>query len=355
MGLSDTFTLDATGQPWFDVDDHGEARRTRWKRRTRARQIAYIDDDTSTHQESSSPLKRLKTCGLAKNPDVVLRVHNGRGFATGLMACGNIWTCPTCSARIRARRTVEVEKALDEHCKSGGRIGMMTLTLQHDDTMPLKETIERLNRAWNDLTGRRRYRKLHMALTGTITTLEITTGTGHAGWHPHLHIILLAGPDSTEATIREATRGLHSAWSGLVNKVTTKYTLERGLNLVWFGKDSAAAAKYVNKIAKEVTLTDTKNGNDPFALLDDSDHKHTAMFLEYANATYSRQAQRWSSGLRRTLSMQPELTDEELAEENEAVGNESLIITRELWNKTTETERLAWIELAEALDLFDST
>ena len=354
MGATSALVTDDAGQAWIDVDDHGEARRTRWKRRTRARAIAYIDDETRRHQESSSPLKRLKTCGLAKAPDVTIRLHQGRAFATGLLACGNIWTCPTCSARIRARREVEIEGALATHVAGGGTIGMMTLTLQHDATMPLKSTIERLNRAWNDLTGRRQYRKLHMALTGTITTMEITTGSGNAGWHPHLHILLLVGPDSTEADINAGTRGLHAAWSKMVNKTTTKYSLEHGLNLTWFGKDSATAAKYVTKLAKEITLTDSKNGNDPFSLLDDDDAQHTAMFLEYANATYGRQAHRWSNGLRKALTMDDELTDAELAEENSEVGTEELVIDAKNWNKITEAERIGWIEHVEAMHLFNS-
>lgn len=354
MPVTTSFTTDETGTPWFDVDDHGESRRLRWKRRTRARAIANIDDPTKLHQESSSPLKRLKTCGLAKTPDVTIRVHQGRAFATGLIACGNIWTCPTCSARIRARREVEIEHALATHVASGGQIGMMTLTLQHDKTMRLADTIERLNKSWERLQQRRRFKPLYNALSGTIATMEITTGSGNAGWHPHLHVVLLAGVDKTQKEISHALNELRAAWSQIVNKKTTGYTLEHGLNLTWFGKDSTAAAKYVTKLAKEITLADTKSGNDPFSLLDDTSPEHTAMFLEYAYATYGRQCHRWSQGLRKSLAMPDELTDAELAEENETLGDESLVITRECWNTTSEMERLAWIELAEALHLFSS-
>lgn len=343
-----TLTADEAGHPWFLPDDHGEARRTRWRRRSRARVIAKMDDPRQ-QSESKSPLRRLTTCGLAQAPDVVIRHHNGTTFATGLRACGNIWTCPTCSARIRARRENEIQMALTTHCAGGGTIGMMTLTLQHDARMSLAYTIDALNHAWRKLQQRRKYRPMYLALTGTITTMEITTGSGNAGWHPHLHILLLAGPDTTQADIEDASEQLRDTWSRLVNKRTTVYTLEHGLNLTWFGRNSHAAARYVTKLAKELTLNDTKSGNDPFALLDDTSPEATAKFLEYAYATHGRQAHRWSAGLRAALTMGEELTDEELAQDNEALGIELLVIAAKHWNSLDEITRLAWIEFAEEM------
>lgn len=357
MGSAPSFSLDQSGTPWVDQDDHGEARRARHRRRRRARQIAY-SENPNQQSDDHGPLARLKTCGLAIGGIVTIRIHNRRGFATGLRACGNLWTCPTCSARIRARRELEIETALDTHVAGGGTIGMMTLTLQHNASMPLDYTINALNHAWKRLQQRRRYKPLYNALTGTITTLEITTGSGNAGWHPHLHILLLAGPDSSYANIKEATEQLRDAWSQLVNKRTTVYSLERGLNLTWFGHQSKVAAKYVTKLAKEITLTDTKSGNDPFSLLDNSDHPtvdelHKKLFLEYAYATRGRRAHRWSRGLRAALAMKPELSDEELASENQTLGIEALIIAGEYWNSITDIERLHWIEWCEAAQMIN--
>jgi hypothetical protein len=292
-------------------------------------------------------------------PDVTIRLHQGRCYAAGLTACGNIWTCPTCAARIRARREVEIEGALTTHTSSGGTIGMLTLTLQHNASMRLDQTITGLNKAWKRLQQQRRFQPLYMALTGTITTLEITTGSGSAGWHPHLHILLLVGPDSTEDDVNAAAEDLREAWSRLVNKKTTDYSLEHGLNLTWFGHESAVAARYVTKLAKEITLNDTKSGNDPFSLLDLSgieelDELHAEQYIEYANATRGKRAHRWSRGLRAALSMKTELSDEELAQENEELGVEILTISAAHWNSISETERLNWIEFCEALHQFSS-
>lgn len=336
-------TLDDAGHGVLLQDAHGTSRAGRWRQRTRARAIAYMLAPGHSPDESS-PLKRLKSCGRAKAPDVVVRVHNGHAHASGLMACGNIWTCPTCAARIRARRELEVESALSEHTASGGTIGMLTLTLRHDKTMRLADSIDRLNAAWESLQQRRRFRRLRHELAGTIATLEITYGDN--GWHPHLHIILLAGSDATWATVSKALDQLRKNWSDFVNKTTDRFSLEHGLNLVWFGKDSAAAARYVTKLAKEITLAHSKGGRDPFTLLDDDSEQSTALFIEYAHATYRRQCHRWSAGLKTALAV-PEVTDEELAEDNDTVGVEVFVLDRRYWNSLTDTERLTWLEYAE--------
>ena len=331
---------DNTGQQWADVDDHGENRRTRWRRRRRAVKIAYTIAPGRDPQEES-PLKRLKSCGMAKAKDVVIRSHDGHAHASGLMNCGNIWTCPPCAARIRARRELEVEAALAKHCAAGGQLGMMTLTLRHHRGDGLAQSIDRLNNAWARLQRFHRYKPLYLALNGSITTLEITLGPN--GWHPHLHIIMLTGSDRTHAEMIKLTSNLRASWSDLVNANTDRFTIAHGLNLIWFGRDSKAAAKYVTKLAKEITLNSTKSGNDPFTLLDRDDDEATALFIEYAYATYRRQAHRWSNNLKGSLH-----TDDELNDDDTTTGVEVLTISRELWNSITDEERLAWLEFAEA-------
>lgn len=308
--------------------------------------------------DDTGPLRRLKTCGLAIKTHVEIKLHHGRCFPTGLFACGNIWTCNTCSARIRARRETEIETALATHVAGGGSFGMMTLTLQHNATMPLTYTIDAINHAWHRLYSSRRYKPMRTILTGTITTLEITTGSGHAGWHPHLHIIMLTEPRTTEKEWKHAGEQLRERWSNLVNKRTTVYTLERGLNLHWFGQDAKAAAKYVTKIAKEATLAHTKSGNDPLSLLDNSespelDKLHEEMFIEYAIATKGRQCHRWSAGLHAELGLgEGLLTDEELNDRNTDPGDIMHVLTRDEWNHSSEPQRLGYLEHCEAMNLF---
>lgn len=349
--MTTTFTISETNDLMVEPDEHAPARRIRWHRRTRARAIAYAMNPNQ-QSDDDGPLRRLKTCGIAKASDVEIRIENHRAYAHGLISCGNIWTCPTCSEKIRVRRTAEIQAALARHCEAGGMIGMLTLTLRHDRTMPLTETLDRLNNAWRNLQQRKSWRKFREQLDGTIATTEITYNDTN-GWHPHLHITLLARPGSTYHSTRTATNTMRKSWSKLANKRTDRHSLEHGLNLVWFGKNSAAAAKYVGKIAKEMTLTDTKNGNDPFALLDLNTQHATDLFIEYAHATRGHQLHRWSAGLKTRLGV-AEKTDEEIKEDDQTVGDHALTIDAKLWNSITENERLAWLEFAEAQHKFSS-
>lgn len=352
------FVADAQGAVWAEPDDHGQGRRRRWRQRSRARAIAYVvDKRRQSDDDSDNPLKRLKSCGLAKNSDVEIRVSDHHAFASGLISCGNIWTCPTCSARIRARRVLEDEIALTRHVSDGGSIGMITLTVRHNRKGDLSSALDNLNHAWRRLQQSGKFARFRGLLVGTISTLEITYGEN--GWHPHLHVLLLVRPGVSSGEVATGSEDLREAWSGLVNRKTDRYTLEHGLNLVWFGTNSLAAAQYVNKIealvdltvptvAMELNLSNTKSGLDPFVFLDRADKEATALFIEYARATYRRQAKRWSSGLRRRLQLGAEKSDEEVADDNETVGVVVMTIAGDCWNSLSEGERLGWLEFCEA-------
>ena len=274
---------------------------------------------------------------------------NGHAFATGLMNCGSVWACPTCSNRIQTRRLAETETALIEHAHGGGNIAMLTLTMRHSPTQPLTELLDTLNTAWAKLQRRAAFRPIYRATIGTITELEITTGAH--GWHPHLHILLLIAPDHAQDYLSPLAEHLRPAWSRLVNTKTDKHSLTHGLELTWFGHDSASAAKYIHKIAKEITLNQNKSEgttHDPFTLLDTNSPTNTARFIEYVEATHGRQATRWSNGLKRALiPFADDLTDEELADDNTTEGATIMIVTKEQWNALPNDQQLDLIEWSQ--------
>ena len=338
-----------------------QGRRQRWKRRTAARRIAYIDDPDHQPSDSTSPLRRLKTCGLARKDEVVIRYANGRAHATGLLSCGNVWTCATCSERIMTRRCAELETAYLRHIEADGQLGLLTLTMRHSRTDDLRTNLSRLNDSWRQLQQTYQWRQIRQNLIGTVTTVEITHNEEN-GWHPHLHITLLTTPGTTETSLSAATNQLRSAWSTKVNDTTDRHSLTHGLDLLWWGTDARSAARYAAKLAMEMSLRNDKGDNGALALLDNRSATNTARFIEYANATYRRQIMRWSAGLRTALQMEADKTDTELLDDldaedeksdadvnndNTTTGEEILIIAGAHWNELTEDERLAWIELAE--------
>jgi hypothetical protein len=233
----------------------------------------------------------------------------------------------------------------------------MTLTIRHDNRMSLDDSINRINDAWASLQQRRQFRPLYLACTGTITTMEITYGTN--GWHPHLHITLLAGPDQSYAQLVAATEQLRTLWSRLANHTKhNRFSIAHGLDLTWFGKDSATVAKYITKVAKEMTLANTKSTRDPFHLLDSDTPEATALYIEYATATAGRQCHRWSNGLRRLLLPKCPIdgckrtddhnhNDAELAKLNTTPGTDMITMEAAYWNSLTDRERLGWLEFFE--------
>jgi len=190
--------------------------------------------------------------------------------------------------------------------------------------------------------------------SGFVRALEVTYGEN--GWHPHLHVLLFIAPGQDESTALSMLFGIKTSWIQLVkSRLGLAPSHERGVHLLWFGNESEQAARYIAKIAKEITFANSKSGRDPISLLDDTSPQSTAMFIEYAQAMYRKRAITWSQGLRASLDItSPELTDQELADANKDVGDVVAVLSAELWKSITWREQLDWIEFFEAQLLYDT-
>jgi hypothetical protein len=234
-------------------------------------------------------------------------------YPEGVQSCGSVWGCPVCSAKIRARRSLEVELAAVRHVDQGGTLAMLTLTLRHDRGQSLLELVEALRSSWRKVQRHRRWAKLRLELVGTVTALEVTHGPN--GWHPHLHLLLFLRPGA-HGLVDDLEQWLPATWKGTVGSVLEAAPdLEHGVHVMQLG---ATSAKYVAKIADETTRADLKgDATSPFALLDgvgDGDVEAVARWIEYSRTMKGRRAIVWSNGLREQLLPDVEdLTDEELA------------------------------------------
>ena len=87
----------------------------------------------------------------------------GRCYYAGLMACGSVWACPVCAAKIQQVRADEVRRAI----AAAGRLGLapwlLTLTVphtRHDDLAGLLKAFTGSlgtlfkGRGWRSLAGR---------------------------------------------------------------------------------------------------------------------------------------------------------------------------------------------------------
>jgi hypothetical protein len=289
-------------------------------------------------------------CGFAMGPLVAIKERDGRCFPSGVKSCGSVWVCPVCSAKIRARREIELEAACREWVDRGGQLAMLTFTLRHDQSMHLDEVLHALTLSYRKLRNRKAFRVLREFLGGAVKALELTYGQN--GWHPHLHVLLFVKPEVERELVEAIKEGLITDWRELAaDSLGSVPSVARAIDLLWFGSDAETAAGYVSKIAKEISLADTKSGYDPFALLDVEGverDRAVALFIEYANVMRGRHSIDWSPGLRDLLGIGADKTDEEIAAEDDEVGEIVDCVELKEWNRLVVAgrvqEHLEWCE-----------
>lgn len=141
--------------------------------------------------------KRLKNCGVLKcRQDFGVRVAgegDGRtARAVGVMTCNSVHICPVCSRRIRARRMVQLSRALRGGLEAHPQAFwvMLSVTFRHFKGLRLGWLRDCLMRAWRMTRQQRQVRKLFDShVLASARAIEVTFGS--SGWHPHVHVCLL--------------------------------------------------------------------------------------------------------------------------------------------------------------------
>jgi hypothetical protein len=178
------------------------------------------------------------------------------------------------------------------------------------------------------------------SIVGSVRSLEVTYGEN--GWHPHHHVLLFIKPGVVG--LDDDLQAIVTDWRDLVgSSLGSVPSVERGVDLTYFGQGASAAAAYVAKIAKEITLADSKSGRDPLALLDDRSKESAAKWFEFVDSMKGRQSIAWSKGLRSQLELPVEVADELLADEYVSLDGESepveivVVVDRRKWNSLIMT------------------
>jgi hypothetical protein len=210
---------------------------------------------------------------------------------------------------------------------------MLTLTLRHDSSMSLFEVLGALLRSYRNSRHRKAFKKIRGLTIGVVRSLEITWGEN--GWHPHLHLLLFIDSDDSRENLELSLGDFITDWRLVVGRdLGVMPSVERAVDLTWFGSDSVSAAGYVSKVAKEITQADSKSGRDPFALLDVEGvarDRAVAMFMEYGDTMRGVQSISWTKGLRDLLGLGVQISDEEIVEDLD-VGDEVVeMISHKSW------------------------
>lgn len=296
-------------------------------------------------------LDRVRGCSRwrVNGGDGVPVVSNGDGshFAN-LQRCASIWACPCCSAKIRNRRSDDIERAAQLHTERGGTVVMVTLTVRHARGQALRSLVDGVAGAWTGLLAGREaqaFRARH-GIAGFIRSMEVTFGDN--GWHPHLHVLFFLDGQADDGRLHRIERQLTERWCDQVEAQGLARPLDGIAVRLSAGDVSAYVAKVQDDesargIAMELTRHDMKEGRrkgrTPFQILRDfrttGDIADLVRWWEYEAATFGRRAITWSVGLR---SLFPELgaeaTDLEVAEAVEG-GTVVAIIPPATWKAAT--------------------
>jgi len=312
-------------------DQKAKNRGRKYLRRRRAAALAF---GAGLQRGKGPKWARIQSCGRALGEVVRVEARGGQAVARGLMLCGQVWTCPVCSANVKAGREVEVNSAGEAWVAAGGSLALVTLTLRHDRSMSLAAVLGSLLGSTKKLRHRVSWKRLRSLSAGYVRALEVTDGEN--GWHPHQHFLMFIREGVTQAEVEGCLYDITTDWRDLArDSLGVVPSVERAVNLVWFGAESGAAARYVSKVAKEVTQSNTKSGRDPFALLDDDSAQSSARFVEFADAMVGHQSLAWSKGLRDLLGLGAEIEDVQLAEGVDEKELEVVVIAyveRKVWN-----------------------
>lgn len=256
-----------------------------------------------------------------------------------LVTCGSYWMCPVCARKIAARRADEVALLLQRHYGAGGVAVMVTLTMRHARGQPLRVLLGQLLAAWRWVTAYRAYKDL--AVVGYVRALEITY-SDRAGWHPHLHLLLLL----PTVDYRLPRTRLRALWLRALHRHGADGLAGVAFHVRAVDDNVRDASDYVSKAGAvyELTSAQTKRRSlTPWALLpaaaSDRSSLHARLWYEYVAATAGRSSLQYARGLRARYGL-GEATDAELAErdDDDAVA---LLLTQfplAVWQRICDTE-----------------
>jgi hypothetical protein len=293
----------------------------------------------------------------------------------GLQLCGNVWLCAVCSAAIRHQRALEVERVSLAHLAAGGGLYFVTLTLPHDAGNGLAPLLETVRGGWRDITGSKGWRERRSRFgLGYVSAVEITYGAN--GWHPHLHVLVVADRPMSGDEQDDCSGWLSARWAAKVESHGWRAPNEHGVR--WqavHGRDGGSAlAAYLSKVqdaagearplGQEMVRGDLKTGRKwsvtPFDLIDPAlrelahgrPGRHAGLWWEYEQATAGRRCLTWSRHLRARYAL-PDVEDEDLAADEPEETDECIaLIDREDWERVMRHRAdVALLEAAERAGL----
>jgi hypothetical protein len=281
------------------------------------------------------PSQRVSGClfrRISKTSGVSILFNRNRNQANygNLARCGSGWVCPVCAAKISEHRKSELKQAITYHKTSGGFVFLLTLTNSHNVSDSLMSLKLGQRKAMKHFFANRQGVELFDLLgkIGHVNAYEVTHGSN--GWHPHHHILVFVKKDVDFTLRQEIKKGLAIHWVECCRKAKLPLPdLQHGLDL----QDGSYADAYVGKWGLEDEMTKghikkgKQGGRTPFDLLRasrDGDVLGGKLFQEFAIVFKGSRQLVWSRGLKKSLLITDDKSDQEVVEETEKESEKML-------------------------------
>src|SRR5690606_15028448 len=133
---------------------------------------------------------------------------------------------------------------------------------------------------WRHITSHRAWKTTRKALgcDGYVRAIDVTT-TDTAGWHLHIHVLLVFDGPVSQELIEPWTDELYTLWSAGLAKSGFTASRERGVDVRGGEGALGGLGKYLNKLTYDTAGAAFKSGNKgkdvirsrtPFEVLDDA-------------------------------------------------------------------------------------
>lgn len=285
--------------------------------------------------------------------------QHGTAFYRGLVACGSVWACPVCAAKVQESRRGEIAKGFDWAYGQGLQPVMVTLTFPHRAWHGLEDLVLQQREALRMLRKGRGWDKFmrQAGYQGLIRAMEITHGRN--GWHPHVHEIWFVAKDTNaEDLVPQILKKWASACvrAGLLDARNSKQMKAFARHAVRV-RGNCSTSDYLAKaddqkhwgadreMAKGSTKAGRAKGLHPFGLLANAaagDRRAGELYVEFVDtmkATRSRQLF-WAPGLKGRVGI-ADKTDEELVKEKREAADLLGLLERADWELVRQHRKRA--------------
>jgi len=312
---------------------------------------------------------RVSTCGR-KRVGALVDVKAGGGTSSlgGLSTCGSVWSCPVCSPKVAATRSVEVMDTIRAWQARGGSVLLVTLTLSHGRQHALADTWDAIGKGWASVRNGKPWKAdaAEFGISGYCRVIEVTHSLRN-GWHPHAHVLLFVEGTPTDSDCERLRERIYGRWSrrlakpdlgfrtldfdrdgkavGVDVRRADAHTVEYlGEYLAKFGyQPKSDAAGLALEVARGDLKTARKGSRTPWELAElarDGDARALALWQEWERTSLGRRQYAWAQGFRESLDLDGVLSDQEAAEREDAAHSTVAKLPPTTWAKLVAELRL---------------